>query len=352
MECDVAEGLEGVRDAFVRCFGELGETGAAYVAIADGRVVADFYGGVGFDRNSLVHLFSATKPMVAFSVLVLVDRGVLALDDSVASVWPEFAQAGKERVTIRQALCHQAGLIALRAPQPAETLLDWDEMCRLLAAELPWWEPGTGHGEHALFYGHICGELVRRSDGRSLGRFWHDEIALPWRLDLHVGLNREQLARTVDVEGGIDVGGGDLRRLALNNPPGLLDLSVVNGTRWRAAEIPAVNGHGTAMAVARFYAGLIGGGELDGVRLVSADTVAAMTAGELTAHDVVLDEEITWGLGVWVDNDGFGMGGLGGSLGMADPALGVAEAYVTRHLAGHERAEAVDAALRAALKGP
>ena len=270
----------------------------------------------------------------------------------VASVWPEFAQAGKERVTIRQALCHQAGLIALRALQPAETLLDWDEMCRLLAAEPPWWEPGTGHGEHALFYGHICGELVRRSDGRSLGRFWHDEIALPWRLDLHVGLNREQLARTVDVEGGIDVGGGDLRRLALNNPPGLLDLSVVNGTRWRAAEIPAVNGHGTAMAVARFYAGLIGGGELDGVRLVSADTVAAMTAGELTARDVVVGEEITWGLGVWVDNDGFGMGGLGGSLGMADPALGVAEAYVTRYLAGYERAEAVDTALRAALQVP
>ena len=127
---------------------------------------------------------------------------------------------------------------------------------------------------------------------------------------------------------------------------------MVNGTRWRAAEIPAVNGHGTAIAVARFYAGLIGGGELDGVRLVSSDTVAAMTAGELTAHDVVLDEEITWGLGVWVQTDGFRMGGLGGSLGMADPALGVAEAYVTRHLAGHERAEAVDAALRAALKGP
>ena len=106
------------------------------------------------------------------------------------------------------------------------------------------------------------------------------------------------------------------------------------------------------MAVARFYAGLIRGGELDGVRLVSPDTVAAMTAGELTARDVVVDEEITWGLGVWVDNDGYGMGGLGGSLGMADPALGIAEAYVTRHLAGHERAEAVDTALRAALQAP
>ena len=205
----------------------------------------------------------------------------------------------------------------------------------------------------------IRGILWRRFRGSGcqfrLNPHHQQYVKLTERSKLHKNsliANREQLARTVDVEGGIDVGGGDLRRLALNNPPGLLDLSVVNGTRWRAAEIPAVNGHGTAMAVARFYAGLIGGGELDGVRLVSADTVAAMTAGELTARDVVVGEEITWGLGVWVDNDGFGMGGLGGSLGMADPALGVAEAYVTRYLAGYDRAEAVDTALRAALQVP
>ena len=214
-------------------------------------------------------------------------------------------------------------------------------MCRLLAAEPPWWEPGTGHGEHALFYGHICGELVRRADGRSLGTFWREEVAVPWALDFHIGLGRRRARPHRRPR-------GRARRPATviyaasrsTNPPGLLELSVVNGDAWRAAEIPAVNGHGTAAAVARFYAGLLGGGELDGVRLGLAGHGRGDDRGELTARDVVLDEEITWGLGVWVDDDGFGMGGLGGSLGMADPALGVAEAYVTRHLAGHERAEA------------
>ena len=143
--------------------------------------------------------------------------------------------------------------------------------------------------------------------------------------------------------------GDGIYRQALTNPPGVLELSVVNEDAWRSAEIPAVNGHGTAAAVARFYAGLLGGGELDGIRLVSSGTVAAMTAGELTARDVLLEEDVTWGLGVWVDDDGFGMGGLGGSLGMADPALGLAEAYVTRHLADHDRFAAVDAAVRSAL---
>jgi CubicO group peptidase (beta-lactamase class C family) len=346
---EAAAGLEGVREAFARCFEELGETGARYVALVDGRVVADLWGGDGFDRDSLVHVYSVTKPMAAFCVLVLADRGVLALDDAVARWWPEFAQAGKEGVTVRRALSHQAGLVALREPQPAEALLDWERVCRLVAAEPPWWEPGSGHGEHALFYGHICGELVRRADGRTLGRFWREEVAGPWALDFHVGLGAAELARAIDLEGELGPGEGDVRRLALTNPPGLLDLAVVNGEPWRAAEIPAVNGHGTAAAVARFYAGLLGGGELDGVRLVAPGTVAAMTRGELTARDVVLGDEVTWGLGVWVDRDGFGMGGLGGSLGMADPALGLAEAYVTRHLAGHDRADSMDAALRSAL---
>jgi CubicO group peptidase (beta-lactamase class C family) len=299
---EVADGFEGLRDTFASCFDVLGETGAGYVAVVRGRVVAELWGGDGFERDSLVHVYSVTKPMAAFCVLVLADRGVLALDDPVARWWPEFGHAGKERVTVRQALSHQAGLLALRAPQPPEALLDWERICHLLAAESPWWEPGTAHGEHALFYGHICGELVRRCDGRSLGGFWRDEIAAPWSLDFHIGLGADELARAVDLEGELAV-----------------------------------------------YAGLLAGGELDGVRLVSPETVAAMTRGELTARDVLLGARITWGLGVWVDHDGFGMGGLGGSLGMADPELGLAEAYVTRHLAGHDRAEAMDSGLRSGL---
>jgi CubicO group peptidase (beta-lactamase class C family) len=346
---EVEPGFEAVRETFERCFAELGETGAGFTALVDGRVVADLWGGEGFARDSLANVYSVTKPMAAFCVVVLADRGTLGLDDPVVRHWPEFAQAGKQEVTVRQLLSHQAGLVALRDPQPHEVLLDWDRTCALLAAEEPWWEPGVAHAEHALFYGHLCGELVRRVDGRSLGTFWRDEVAEPWGLDFHIGLGAAEQARTVDLVGAIPARDGELYRLATSNPPGLDDLEVVNGQAWRAAEIPAVNGHGTAVAVARFYAGLLGGGELAGIRLVRPEAVATMSAGELTARDLLLEDEVTWGLGVWVEPDGFGMGGLGGSVGMADPALGLAEAYVTRRMGDHGRAEALDVAVRAAL---
>ena len=346
---EVAPGFESVREAFERCFTELGETGASFVALVDGRPVVDLWGGEQFERDSLVHVYSVTKPMAAFCVLVLVDRGTVGLDDTVARYWPEFAQAGKERVTVRQALSHQAGLVALREPQPLEILFDWERACALLAAEAPWWEPGTAHGEHALFYGHLCGELVRRTDGRSLGAFWREEVATPWRLDFHIGVPAAEWPRIIDLAGQLATYDDELYQLATANPPATRDLAVVNSDAWRGAEIPAVNGHGTAAAVARFYAGLLNGGQLDGVRLVSSKTIAAMNAGELTARDLLLEEDVTWGLGVMVGPDGYGMAGLGGSLGWADPALGLAEAYVTRQLRTHERAEAMDSAVRAAL---
>ncbi len=274
IEGHVEPGFEGVREEFARCFAERGETGAAFAATVGGRVVADLRGGDGFEPASLVHVYSVSKPLAAFCVLVLADRGVLGLDDPVARHWPEFAQAGKARVTVRQLLSHQAGLVALREARPAELLLDWDGVCAALAAEEPWWEPGTGHAEHALFFGHLCGELVRRTDGRSLGAFWREEVAGPWALDVHVGLGPDELRRTLDLRGGFGPARSDLYRQALDNPPGARSLEVVNGEAWRRAEIPAVNGHATALGLARFFAGLVAGGELDGVRLVAPETVA------------------------------------------------------------------------------
>ncbi len=345
----MAAGFESVRDAFERCFSDLGETGASFSALLDGRLVVDLWGGEGIARDSLVNVYSVTKPMAACCVLVLVDRGALSLEDPVSRHWPEFAQAGKEGVTVRQLLSHQAGLVALREAQTLDTMFDWTRICELLAAEAPRWEPGTAHGEHALFYGHLCGELVRRIDGRTIGTFWREEVAEPWSLDFVIGLSEHQQRRAVDLTGGLPGTGEGLYELAVGNPPGLRDLAVVNSQRWRAAEIPAVNGHGNAVGVARFYAGLLAGGELDGARIFSPEIVEAMTAGEMTGPDLVFEAETTWGLGVAIDADGYGMGGLGGSLGLADPRLGMAEAYVTRWMRDHERAEAVDAAMRAAL---
>lgn len=345
----VEQGFEPVREQFDRCFAELGETGAGFAAIARSRLVADLWGGDGWERESIVQVYSVSKPMAAFCVLILADRGELTLDDRVAEHWPEFGQAGKQAVTVRQVLCHQAGMVALREPQPQEVLLDWDRLCALLAAEAPWFEPGSGHAEQAIFYGHLCGELVRRVDGRSLGTFWREEVAGPWRLEFAFGLDGDEQARALDLVGEIPAADGELYGLATANPPGSRDLGFVNGAAWRAAEIPAINGHGSARGVARFFAGLMGGGELDGVRLVSPESVARMSAGELTAVDALFEDEVTWGFGVWVDHDGYGMGGLGGALGMTDPELGLAYGYVTRRMGTHERAEAMDAAIRAVL---
>ncbi|MFN8188438.1 MAG: serine hydrolase domain-containing protein, partial [Gaiellales bacterium] len=298
--------------------------------------------------------YSVAKPLAATCVLLLVERGLIGLDDRVAAHWPEFAAAGKDRVTVRQVLAHQAGLDLFEQRLPPEVLLDWEAATTLLAASPPRWPPGSTHGEHAAFYGHLVGELVRRVDGRTLGAFLREEIASPWGLDFHVGLRGSELARAADV---VDPGGacraealsrGEAFRLAVDNPPAMLHPDVVNGDAWRRAEIPAVNGHGTALALARFYSGLGAGGVLEGVRLLSDDLVAEATRPQRIGHDEVLGEEASWGLGFGIGDGGFGMGGLGGSLGWW-AGEGYACAYVTRRLGGFERCEAIEAALRRCL---
>ncbi|CAN5562606.1 serine hydrolase domain-containing protein [soil metagenome] len=344
---DVAPGFEPVRAAFERCFEELGEEGASFAACHRGELVVDLYGGE-IERDSLVNVYSVGKPLVAFCVLLLADRGLLDLSDPVAEYWPEFAQAGKAGVTVRQLLSHQAGIPALREPLPPEALFDWERLCAALAAEEPWFEPGTAHAEHVLLYGHLCGELVRRCDSRTLGTFWREEVARPWALDFAFGLDDAQLARALDLRGELDAPGTDLARQGLSNPPGARDLAVVNGEAWRRAEIPAVNGHSTAVALARFYSGLHQGGDLDGVRLVSPSTVAAMFAPQMTAVDPLLGEEMTWALGAAVDDEGWGMGGIGGSYAGIEPNVGTTEAYVTRTMGTHDRIVLVGEALYAA----
>ena len=320
----------------------------------DGRVVAEAR-GERWPEGGIAHVASISKPAAAFCVHLLADRGRIDLERPVASYWPEFGALGKDRVTVAQALAHQAGLVAFREPQPLESLTDWRRATQLVAQMEPWWPPATAHGEHALLYGHIAGELVRRVDGRSLGRFWREEVAEPWSLDFAIGLAGDELERVVDVEAAREWrvatldGRGELYRLALDNPPALLDPDVLNSVAWRTAEIPAVNGHADARAVARFHAGVLGGGELDGVRLCSEEAVAAALSPRMTGPDRVLGEEATWSAGFALDVDGFGMGGLGGSLGWADPAKRLAFGYVTAALGSHDRAEAVYEAVASAL---
>ncbi|WP_416901662.1 serine hydrolase domain-containing protein [Micromonospora echinospora] len=375
-----------VHDCFHDLFASGRETGAALAVRYDGQPVVDLVGGStrpagaagplpadellragggsgslpstartrgAWRPDTLVNVYSVGKPVAALCLLLLVDRGRLDLDDAVVRHWPGF----RAPATVRQVLAHTAGLPVFPVPRPAAALGDWALLTGDLAAAEPEWEPGTVAGEHALTYGHLVGELVRRVDGRTVGRFLAEEIAGPWRLDLAFGLEPADQRRCADLSYGVPdwpvttLGvPGSLRDRALGNPAGCLDLAVLNTPLWRGAEIPAVNLHATATGLARLYDGLLAGGTLDGVRLFTADLVAEATRVQYDGGDLLLAGHTRWTLGMQYEEDGsWGMGGIGGSCAWADPARGYSLAYTTSRLAGFDRVEALVDALHSCL---
>jgi len=353
-ECSA--GFEPVRDAFLEPFLSGREVGGAVCVLRYGEPLVDLWAGYAdaarsrlWERDTLAMPYSVSKAMVAFCAIVLADRGLLDLDAPVADVWPEFAAAGKGAVTVRMVLSHQAGVIALDTPLPAEAMLDWDRITAALAAARPRFEPGTAVGESARFYGHLVGEWVRRIDGRSLGRFFREEVAEPFGIDFHFGLGPAEEARCAEMVPFTASEAQELQdsfpplgREATNNPPGMVDAAMISSSAFRRAEIPAINGHGTARGVARFYALLAAGGELEGHRVVSAESVGRMTELQRAGRDLVFDFDARWALGVHSQADGsFGMGGLGGHLGMANPAHGIALGYLKNRLGLDEPATPV-----------
>jgi CubicO group peptidase (beta-lactamase class C family) len=249
---------------------------------------------------------------------------------------------------VRQLLSHQVGLVALDGPAPEELLLDWDALCGRLASMEPLWASGTAIGESALFYGHLVGEVVRRVDGRSLGTFLRDEVCGPAGLDFFVGLRDAELPRAADLTnvetmlGGITAPAAPpLLAEALLNPPGAVEAAVVNSERWRRAEVPAVNGHGTARGVAGLYAHLLKGEIL---RPALRDEAASAQARGIDR--VMGGDERAWGLGFGIDDEGFGMGGSGGSVGWACLTGGYAYGFVTGTMGSHERSDLVEDAFR------
>jgi CubicO group peptidase (beta-lactamase class C family) len=349
----VAAGFEPVREAFTAVLSEQRGTGAAVAAWSDGRWIVDLWGGAAtadgsrlWDRDSIVQPYSVSKPFAAMCALLLVDRGRLDLDAPVQRYWPEF----RAPATLRHVLSHQAGVVALDEPTPTEAFYDWARMCALLAAQRPEWPPGTAHGESALFYGHLVGEIVRRVDGRGLGTFLREEICVPADLDFMVGLPPHEQARAVELTCLGDIvssSASDLYRRATFNPPGTRDPSVVNSAAWRAAEVPAINGHGTARGIAGLYAALLQG------RLLSPGLLREAVSKQCSGIDAVFGHDNAWGLGFGVDDEGFGMGGLGGSYGGACTRPGgYAFAFVTGTMGTHAREERVENALRGCLGSP
>lgn len=341
-----------VKDVFAAALPSGRGTGSAVAVELDGRWVVDLWGGRAsadggrvWQRDSIVQPYSVSKPFVAVCALLLVEDGVLRLDAPVREYWPQF----RADATVRQVLDHSAGVVALTEPVPTEAFYDWDRLCSLLAATEPLWPPGSAHGESALFYGHLVGELVRRVSGRSLGTLLRERVCGPLGLDFTVGLTPAEQRRAVELTtlddgflSGLLAGRPDLYRRAVGNPTGAWDLAVVNSPRWRQAEIPAVNGHGTARAVAGLFAALRDG------RLLSPGLLGETTHPRPADVDLVFGNQKAWGLGFVVDTEGFGMGGTGGSVGWTNRdsyAIG----FVTGALGDHSRADQVENTVRSCL---
>ncbi|MFD8558590.1 serine hydrolase domain-containing protein [Streptosporangium canum] len=363
---DTAPGFEGVREAFAANLAGGQEVGAAVGVYLHGRKVVDLWGGTAdpetgrrWERDTLQVVFSTTKGVTAACAHLLSQRGELDLDAPVSEYWPEFAANGKDRVPVRWLLTHQAGLPAIDHPiTPAEAIA-WHPMVTALAAQRPFWEPGTEHGYHAHTYGWLVGEVVRRVTGRSLGTFLAEEIAAPLGLDLWIGLpetERHRVSRIVTAPLDLDA----LARIDLDALPGPArevmgayadptsltrrSMAVVtpplnhDDPDEQAAEMPSTNGICTARALARFYAALIG--KVDGHRILASDTLAAATAEQVSGTDRVLRVPVRIGTGFglptpdafWYSPTAFGFPGYGGSLGFADPANGLAFGYVMNHI--------------------
>ncbi|MEU5213109.1 serine hydrolase domain-containing protein [Streptomyces sp. NPDC020742] len=362
-----APGFAGVREAFERNFSEHGEVGAAVAVTVDGETVVDLWGGHAdaartraWERDTLVNVYSTSKGMTALCAHLLVDRGELDLDAPVARYWPEFARAGKEDIPVRWLLSHRAGLIAPREPLPAGCAYDWDAVCATLAATAPWWEPGTAQGYHAVTFGYLVGEVVRRITGRSLGAFLRSEITGPLGARVFIGTPAEEHASCADMVGQLDEARlaeqfpgaprPPFRSLA-DHPLAVVMLALtsiptgdVNSAAYRAAEIPAGNAHASAHGLATVYGALACGG------LVGPTTLAAMRRLQTRPGepDLTIDAlgptgaGLQWSLGYMLNHRGqagpnpraFGHGGAGGSYAFADPENRVSYAYAMNRYGG------------------
>jgi len=310
-QCD--ERFAAVQEAFLKNFESGLEAGASFAATMDGKFVVDIWGGYAnaaktrpWERDTIVPVLSCTKVMTTICALMLIDRGQLDPDAPVARYWPEFAQAGKEQIPVRYLLSHQSGLAGFDETIPLEALYDWDRIVKMLAAQKPWWEPGKHSGYHAITFGYLIGEIVRRITKKTLGTFFREEVAIPLNADFYIGLPEKYDVRVAETipppilkpgEPGyyvIDpnsIPGKAMALTSINNG------EYVNDRKWRGAEIPASNGHGNAHSMARVGAAMACGGELDGVHLMRLPTIEKAIEEQCSETDLVIGTPIRYGLG-------------------------------------------------------
>ena len=384
VEGHVSRGFEAVRDAFAENFARRGELGGACSVYRHGEKVVDLWGGIRnkqtgepWERDTMVVVHSATKGLAAMTLALAHSRGWLDYEERVATSWPEFAQQGKEKITVRQLLAHQAGLFAFDEPVDRNVVADLDRLAAVMARHKPAWEPGTRQAYHGLTLGFYEGELLRRVDPRhrSLGQFFQDEIATPLGEDVYIRLPEEipnaRLA-TLSPPGRIQMLSGfrPLRLMveAMNPRSNIYRALAMNPVTSvyldeqrvyaRNLEVPAGGGVGTARGIAHAYGVFATGGRELGLRQETLDLLAAPAIPPLRGfYDECLKGEAQFSLGfmkpcaVWPFGGArsFGSPGAGGALGFADPDAGIGYGYVTSQMGMTFTGDARDIALREAL---
>jgi len=333
-----------VREAFETNYRVEEEVGSCAAVVVDGVPVLDLWGGFKdkactkpWERDTLVCMMSVTKGVAAITFSILLDRGLVELDAPIAKYWPEFGQAGKEKIPVRYALDHRAGLPIITEKLPRGSIFDWGAIIGALERQKPLWEPGTKSGYHVHNQGFLLGEIVRRVTGKTLATLYLEEIGRPLGLDFYIGgLSKADQARCAEIipsyEGTLLSAMKDAPKSMLaqawNEWPEGEQAPVINSPAWREAEISSGNGHGVARAIARLYGAMARGGEVDGIRVLSEAAVNQMTTEQHSMVEVMMGRTYHQALGlllnsppiVWMGPNpkAFGHHGVGGSLGMAD----------------------------------
>jgi len=355
IEGECAPEFARIRDTFEANFRERGEIGAAVCVYKDGRKAVDLWGGIAdpasgraWHHDTIVAMMSVGKSMAALSVLMLVDRGLVDLDSPVAAYWPEFGQGGKAGITVRTLLQGKAGL--LYADHAADgAAYDWDAMVRAFETQTPEWEPGTKAGYHSMSAGILFGEVVHRVDGRMISQFFDEEIAGPLGIDYRFGMKRADFARTATIIPNPD----SVTFTQTRQPETKLGRAWrvrpqsddhYNDPAYRTGVFPSSNGHGNARAIARVYAALGNGGEIDGVRLVSPMIVEEARTESWNGICEMTDRHFRYACGFFLsqppllpfgpNSKAFGHPGAGGAIGFADPEAKLSFSYSPNFMCG------------------
>ena len=346
--------FSGVKAAFEENFEKRGDVGASVAVSLEGELVVDLWAGhrdrehcLPWERDSIVNVYSTTKTMAALTVLLLADRGELDLYAPVKTYWPEFAQNGKDGVEVRHFLSHSAGLSGMDEPMSEEDVYDWEKMTAALARQAPWWKPGARSGYHALTQGHLLGEVVRRITGQTLGNFFRQELAEPLGADFHIGIGAEhdhrigQLIPPKAAPAG-QAAPDSIAARTFANPSVHAKASATRA--WRAAEIPAANGHGNARSVVAVQTLVANLGSANGKRLMSEAGCRAIFDEQTYGKDLVLGVPIKFGMGYGITTDEMPMGpnqniaywgGWGGSTAVIDQDARMCVSYVMNRMEGN-----------------